>query len=353
MYNSQLDQHNGIHASNYLSAYEPYFTLINCIFKNITMNSGSSLISTIVVKKLVLQNITISEVTQVDPKDTSNNIIKIRGMDLNTTGTFQISQISMSSSSVSLLDLSNIYNPQITGKSVTISNISYTDSVIQYDDDLIVIEGIETSSDFKITIDNITFTNITFVRSGHLAFFRQQTAQTLVVTNSYFANNSGSSVHIEAYNKNNLTLTTKMMFVNMTVLNSSGDADSSLTVSTGATISIYNSSFIGNSNLQSGAVASIDSLGTTLEVFNSVFQNNTAMKGGVFNVEDQGLIILNNCTLQNNFAVQSGVIQGSNEGYFEIYSSVISDNYAYSISVSELFLVSPMSIISLYLLRFK
>ena len=184
------------------------------------------------------------------------------------------------------------------------------------------------------------------MRGGNLALFRQQTAQTLVVKNSYFANNSGSSVHFEAYNKNNLTLTTKMMFVNMTVLNSSGDADSSLTVSTGATISIYNSSFIGNSNLQRGAVASIDSLGTTLEIFNSVFQNNTAMKGGVFNVEDQGHVILNNCTLQNNFAVQSGVIQGSNEGYFEIYSSVISDNYAYSISISELFLVSPMSIIS-------
>lgn len=157
MYNSQLDQHNGIHASNYLSAYEPYFTLINCIFKNITMKSGSSLISTIVVKKLVLKNITISEVTQEDPKETSNNIIKIRGMDLNTTGTFQISQISMSRSSVSLLDLSNIYNAQITGKSVAISDISYTDSVIQYNDELIIIEGIETSSDFKITIDNIEF----------------------------------------------------------------------------------------------------------------------------------------------------------------------------------------------------
>lgn len=117
-------------------------------------------------------------------------------------------------------------------------------------------------------------------------------------------------------------------------------------MSTGAAISVYNSTFVGNSNLLSGAVASVDSLGTTLEFVNSVFQNNTSIKGAVFNIEDQGAVILNNCTVQNNFAVQSGVIQGSNEGYFEIYSSVISNNYAYSIPISELFLVSPMSIVS-------
>lgn len=222
MYDSQLDKHNGIHVSNYLSAYEPYLTLTNCVFSNITMKSGSSLISTIVVRKLVLQNITVSGVTQEDPKETSNSVIKVRGMDLNTTQAFSISQISMSSSSVSLLVLTNIYNAQIVGKSVAISSISYTNSVIQYDDNLIVIEGIETSNDFKITIDDIEFTNVTFVRGGNLVLFKQQTAQTLVVTNSYFANNSGSSIYFEAYylyNKNNLTLTTKMMFVNMTVIN--------------------------------------------------------------------------------------------------------------------------------------
>ena len=57
-------------------------------------------------------------------------------------------------------------------------------------------------------------------------------------------------------------------------------------------------------------------------------------------------MILTNWTLQNNFALQSGVVQGSNDGYFEIYSSTISENYAYSIPISELFLVSPLSIIS-------
>ena len=346
MYDSQLDQHKGIHASNYLAGYEPYLTLVNCIFKNITMKSGSTLISTIVVKKLVLQNITISQITQEDPKETSNIIIKVRGMNLNTTSSFEISNINMSNSSVSLLDLSNIYNSQITGKSVKISDISYTNSIIQYKDDLIIIEGIETYNDFTITIDNIVISNITFVRGGNIIVFEQQTAQTLVVTNSYFENNIGSSIHFEAYNKNNPTLKTNMKFVNMTIINSSGDSQSSLVVSTGSLISIYNSSFINNNNLLSGSVASVDSLNTILQFINSTFQNNTSIKGGVFNVEDQGTLILINWTLQNNFALQSGVIQGSNDGYFEIYSSTISENYAYSIPISELFLVSPLSIIS-------
>ena len=134
-----------------------------------------------------------------------------------------------------------------------------------------------------------------------------------------------------------------MQFENMAIQNSNGYYQSLITVTAGSTISIYNSSFTNNWNYLKGGV---DTLGASLKIFNSKFENNTSIQGGVFNVENQGLLSISNWVLNNNFAVQSGVIQSSNEGYFTIYSSQIINNYAYSIPVGELFLVSTQSVIN-------
>ena len=132
----------------------------------------------------------------------------------------------------------------------------------------------------------------------------------------------------------------------MTISNSNGYYQPLITVTAGSTILIYNSSFTKNWNYLKGGVASVDTLGASLRIFNSNFENNTSIQGGVFNVENQGLLSITNWVLNCNFAVQSGVIQSSNEGYFTIYSSQIVNNYAYSISVGELFLVSTQSLIN-------
>ena len=307
------------------------------------MKSGVKFIASSILKKLELSNITFSGMRQISLSDTTNILIELGGIDLNTTDIFDLSQISISNSTISLLHLSNIYNANLLGKSISLFNISYYDSLFQFQDNLIKIDGIETNNDFKITIKDITISGITFVRGGNLILFQQQTSTILTVSNTLFLNNNGGSIHFEAYNKNNPNLTTNMQFENMTIQNSNGYYQSLIKVTSGATISIYNSSFINNWNYVSGGVASVDSLGTSLRLYNSTFMNNTSLKGGVFDVEDQGLLVINNWILQNNFGVQSGVIQCSNEGYFQLYSSIITDNFAYSVSLSELFLSSTSS----------
>ena len=173
--------------------------------------------------------------------------------------------------------------------------------------------------------------------------FEQQTSVVVVVKNCLFENTVNASLHFEPYNKNNPTLVTNMKFVNMTVRNSSAYFKSFIEATTGAVISIYDSIFVNNCNFLSGSVVSADSQGTILSFYNSIFQNNTSVQGGVFYVENQGVIIINSSTIQNNFAIQSGVIQASNEGRYQIYSSVISNNYAYSMSISEILLVASES----------
>lgn len=153
-------------------------------------------------------------------------------------------------------------------------------------------------------------------------------------------------MHFEPYNKNNPTLLTKMKFVNVTVRNSNAYFRSFMSLTSGAVVSIYDSVFVNNCNFLSGSVASADSFGTSISFYNSTLQNNTSVQGGVFNVENQGLVIISDSAISNNFAIQSGVIQASNEGRYQIYSSVISNNYAYSIAISEVLLASSESIIS-------
>ena len=268
------------------------------------------------------------------------------GIDLNTTNAFNINQISVSNSSISLLHLNNVYNSNINGRSITLSNISYYDSLFQVQDNLIIIDGIETNNDFQIYINDIVISGVTFIRGGHLVLFQQQTASKLLVSNCLLFNNNGGSINFEAYNKNNPNLTTNMRFDNMTIQNSNGYYQSLIEVTAGAEIYIYESYFINNSNYLSGGVAVISSAGAILSIFDSIFINNTSIKGGVFDIENQGFLILNNSTLQNNFAIQSGVIQTGNDGYFNIYLSILTNNFAYSSPISELFLSSTLSIIN-------
>ena len=347
MYNSSFDQHDGIFIDNYSSSKPSYLTLTNCIYSNIVMKSNTVLIRTSVMKNLNLSSISFNNVTQTDPSNSSNNMINIGGMDFNTTGSFSIDQLHATNSSISMLNIGNIINTNITNnQTLTMSNSGYSNSTIQYSDNIINLKNIEIDSTLQLQIFNISMSGITFIRGGNLILFQQQTKSPMIVTNSLFQNIYGGGIQFEAYNKNNLTLITSISFINMTVTNFSGNTQSFLTATTGSAISVYNSLFANNCNYMNGAVASSDAQSASISFYNSTFQNNTAVKGAVFNVDNQGYISWSNCTLKNNFAIQSGVIQASNDGYFGIYSSVVSDNYAYTIPIGEMFLASVTSIVS-------
>ena len=188
VFNSRVDKHKGIYADTYGSNVRGNFALTNWVFKNVTMASGVKFIGSTILKSLKLSNITFSNMTQTSSSDTTNTLIKLGGLDLNSTYSFEISQISVSNSSISLLHLNSIYNTNITGKQIIISNISYHDSLFQFQDNLIKIDNIETDNDFYIAISNIVVSGITFVRGGNLILFQQQTASLLIAYNCEFTN---------------------------------------------------------------------------------------------------------------------------------------------------------------------
>ena len=344
--NSYLGEYDGFVVDNDSSNTPSYITVKNSQFMNITVLTNAVLIETGIIKFLIIQNITFDYIIQKDPIDTTNMMFNIRELDMNTTGQFLISSISVQNLSVSLMNLMNIINSNIsTVNLLLISNISYINSNLQSIDNLVTLSSIEVNAALKISISNVLMSNITFSNKGVMILFEQQTNLIVVVTNCLFENTVNATLHFEPYNKNNPTLLTNMKFVNMTVQNSKAYSKSFMDATAGAVISIYNSVFVNNCNFLSGSVVSADSKGTSFNFYNSTFQNNTSVQGGVFYIE-KCHIIISTSTIQNNFAIQSGVIQASNEGSYQIYSSVISNNYAYSMSISEVLLVSSESIIN-------
>ena len=167
--NSSLGGYNGFVLANDNSGNPSFLTVKNCQFKNITMLTSSSLIKSGVVKQLVVQNATFNYIVQKDLRDTTNKIFNFRGMDMNTTGQFSISSVSVQSSSVSLMNLVNIINSNIsTVNTVSISDISYINSNLQSSDSLIALSSIEVNAALNISISNVLMSNITFLNQWNL-----------------------------------------------------------------------------------------------------------------------------------------------------------------------------------------
>ena len=121
-------------------------------------------------------------------------MINIGGMDFNTTGSFSIDQLHATNSSISMLNIGNIINTNITNnQTLTMSNSGYSNSTIQYSDNIINLKNIEIDSTLQLQIFNISMSGITFIRGGNLILFQQQTKSPMIVTNSLFQNIYGNT----------------------------------------------------------------------------------------------------------------------------------------------------------------
>ena len=144
-------------------------------------------------------------------------MIYVDAIDASSNNNFTISDISIDQSTVSFLQLRTIVNYENTTQSLIVDNIQYTDSYIEFAQDLVVFKNIEMVSDFQIIMSNIIMNNITFVRGGNLLLLQQQTSTPLQIINSHFEHIYGGSIHIESGNLANTDISTEVVLTNMTV----------------------------------------------------------------------------------------------------------------------------------------
>jgi hypothetical protein len=267
-------------------------------------------------------------------------MIKTNFYKLSSSGTFEINNVDVTNSTITLFRLTSLTNATVAGRQLKMSNITYRDSEIQYQHDLLYFGGIETTSDFTIYLDQIKMTNITFDRTGHLIIFGQQTAQSLQLTNSVFTNLYSSDIYFGSSNLQNSVLKTKVNMQNITAQNIDGGVQSFFSINEGTELTISDSKFSRITNLESGSVLNAGYQNSITSVYNSEFKENASINGGVANVQDGSVIKFYNCTFNKNFAIQSGVIQATNDGSFEFYNSTMTANYAYSLPISQIFIVT-------------
>ena len=228
----------------------------------------------------------------------------------------------------------------------TVNNLFYQNSTIPYSNNLVFFGNMENQVDFNIIFTNITFSNLIFERVGNMLNFQQQLKNPILFQNTLFSNITGGSITIESANKQRLDLPTKFVFQNLTANLLNGAYYSFINILTGGVLEIADSSFANVFNAQYGAVMYAGYMNSSTTINNSVFVNNTSLKGGVFNIEYNSVIVLNNWSVTNSFAVESSVVQCSNSGYYQFYNSVFRNNYALSAAFGEIFDVSTTPLIS-------
>ena len=337
-----------------ISKYQSFFTLeslgsANISLSNITFDSVSfptPLLNFGSIANVDMVDLKFTKVQRQTSNDVSNSMIDLTSIPSLIDRNITVSGISVEYSSMSLMKLNNVAQTSTIDQHILITNVSYVHCVLEFKDDLINFGNIVSNDTYMMTIDQLEFHNITFIRGGHLISFQHQTDDALIVNNTNISNITFGSFYVKSFDLTGNAVDTKIKFDNMHAQSIDGQYASLIVLEEIAKIEICNSSFSFISNIIGGSVLQAGYRSAVADIYDSVFYNNTSTEGGVFISQSESVIRLHNCTLTNNFAVGSGVIKAESNGYYEIYNSYISNNYGLYAAVSEIYSTDIESVIS-------
>jgi hypothetical protein len=132
------------------------------------------------------------------------------------SSTFLISDIEITNSTVPFFILDLFTDNSTDGASIQMQNINYHDCEFQFGENLIMFSNLFTTTDFFVSISNSQFYNLNFVRGGNIFNFEHQFASQIQISDSEFTNLTGTSIRIEAFNKQSAS-TTNVLLDNITV----------------------------------------------------------------------------------------------------------------------------------------
>ncbi|CAI2369723.1 unnamed protein product [Moneuplotes crassus] len=230
-------------------------------------------------------------------------------------------------------------------QSLSISNVTYKDSSLIYEIDLIWIYKMATVGSYSIEMNQITFKNLTFQLVSRLMHLQQQLKSQITITNLTVTNVVHAGITVQAFESNDFYNKTHVKFVNMKATNFDGRSRSLINIYRGADIEIVNSEFSFIGNYDKGSVLSAGKERAIATLRNCTFFNNTSIEGGVFETQAESNVKCYNCTFYNNFAIAGGVVKINGDGSFEFYNATIYNNVAMNGAITELFSSQQQSIV--------
>ena len=188
-------------------------------FANIVMGVDSSLILTDSIQSLMINNINVSNVTQSDSEGQDSTILNLGNIVISDTGTYSIIGMTVTNSSISMLSLNGITNSQSINSTLLFSDLSYSDSHIDFSQELFTIGSQASDTSINIVVSNVYMTNLTFPLNGNMFTFKHQTANPIHLNNMHFENNFGASIYLESEGAQNTDSKTKVVMSNITANN--------------------------------------------------------------------------------------------------------------------------------------
>ena len=315
----------------------PSFVITNSIFESISISSYDSLMKTGTISELFIDSVNFTQIKSNTPGDNTNYLFDYDSFDLSKTTNFNINNIVITKSELAIFNINKISGVPRYSKYLNISNLEYSNSTFIDSNDIMTFTGMEQSIDFTISLTNIKFSSISFSTSGNLLLFQQQLSNPIVISGILLSNLTNAYILIKADDPHSLLLPTSIQASGMTISNVNAGYKSFINVMENSLLSISNSNIDNVFSFDNGSVLRWSAKNSQVFFANSVFKHNSAIQGGVFQVENDGIVNLTNWTLIYNFAIQAGIVQAQNNGAFSFHNSTISSNYALSFPVGQCF----------------
>ena len=142
--------------------------IIDSIFESINITSSDYIINTGLIKSIVINNTTFSNIKTTDDVNNNGAVLFVSTLDLNSELDTSIQDITIDDCEIPFVVFSSVTNEAPGNKTFDLSNINFTNTHFDSDRALFSTDGVQLDTSLQISMSNLLFSNISFSRTGTL-----------------------------------------------------------------------------------------------------------------------------------------------------------------------------------------
>ncbi|CAI2378011.1 unnamed protein product [Moneuplotes crassus] len=320
-------------------------SLQNCSLTDVQFHSGGSLFSFHAAGAFSISNFTFERVRPGSLLDMDSEAFIFQTIYVKEMSVGEMKNITIVDSAFTLFKVGNILNLTTEQRTLSLSDVSYTDTNLLVERTLISTKNIDGNANLQISLVRLHFSNLNFTEGGVLLDLQHQLPQEVVVEDSSFKNIRAGSISIIG-SANSRSQKTRVLFTRCIFEELHISLKSFLFGEQNAIIGVSQSSFLGiTSSLKTSRIISAENT-VTMNLDSVIFRENSGVKGALILVSTESFLSCNNCTITNNFSIRRGLFGVESFGIIEISNSKIYDNYGIETILGTILLGVDPSVIS-------
>eukprot|EP00347_Sterkiella_histriomuscorum_P000456 403375796 len=293
-----------------------YLNITNFLIRNITqLYSSASHILMFRMQSLQIHNTTFSNFTYLDKFQQNSYVIKMISNDLFSNQLKQsvFKNILVENCAINFMLFQGFQANGVLNSTqryfIDIVNVTITNSQVEKQNGLIVIDQFYNKLNTQIRIINSTFIDNNFVAGGYMIDFRHNDINPVIIYNSTFMNNANAQIFLRAWDLIDINNQLKVWIQKSQFYKNSPYVDGMIQVQTNSLLNVTDSIFEENYSISRGRGIFYMQYNGFLQIENSRISNNFAIFGGVGIVTDQAFAIIKNSSILNNLAIDSSILE--------------------------------------------